>query len=120
MHANVQIVRYFIRHIEYKQFSFAVVEKSQWNPLWEGVLAISIAADNHKPPGQMVLVTHDFWIPQGKIFSQTEALKWIFECCLKVELHESMELFKFDDVAIFWPDHDLVGQPNFYDIERRR
>lgn len=67
-------------------------------------LRIRFQAEDHATPGVTVFLIHDFEVP-SRVLDYPSWTKWVFDCVMLAERHESMELFKVNGAAVFFPEH---------------
>lgn len=67
-------------------------------------LRIRFQAEDHATPGVTVFLIHDFEVP-ARVLDHESWQRWVFDCIMLAERHESMELFKIGGCAVFFPEH---------------
>jgi hypothetical protein len=58
----------------------------------------------------LINVRHFFIVPAGA-YDEFEWRRWLFDCCVAVELHEAMEMFKIDGTRPYAPHHGPGRNP---------
>lgn len=67
-------------------------------------LRIRFPAEDHTTPGVVVFLIHDFEVP-ARMLDAPSWQRWVFDCIMLAERHESMELFRVHGHPVFFPEH---------------
>lgn len=93
-----------VAETEYKDWSFTL-DYYEREVGGEGLtLRIRFQAEDHATPGVVVFLIHDFEVP-SRILDVPSWQRWVFDCIMLAERHESMELFKINGHPMFFPEH---------------
>lgn len=93
-----------VPRVEYKDWSFTL-DTYEREVGGEGLtLRIRFQAPDHATPGVTVFLIHDFEVP-ARVLDAPSWERWVFDCILLAERHESMELFMVGGNQIFFPEH---------------
>jgi hypothetical protein len=74
------------------------------------VLEIVVAGEDSRNQGQRLTVIHSFPVPYAS-YNERSWMRWVFECCRKIELHELGEWFRIDDERPYAPLHGPGEDP---------
>ena len=95
--------------------------KPGWRFKWAGAggrsLCVYATTTNSLAQTEQRTTQHQFALPVGGFSSDREEARWVFDCLLLAERHETGEFLKVDGFAPFWPHHADEGDP--YDIVDR-
>lgn len=93
-----------IANLTYKEWAFTL-DFYEREVGGEGLtLRIRFQAEDHATPGVTVFLIHDFEVP-SRVLDEPSWQRWVFDCVMLAERHESMELFKVDGQPVFFPEH---------------
>jgi hypothetical protein len=86
-------------------------------------LVVHVVGQNSYLPHNIVRVNHYFPVPPAA-YNRASWQRWLFDCLLKVELHEAMEWFEIDGVKPYAPNHGPGWDPYIVtelttDVDRR-
>lgn len=73
-------------------------------------LIIYVLGPNSEDATKIIHVSHWFPVPPAT-YDKREWCRWLFERCMDVERHETMEFFKIDGVRAFPPNHKRGRNP---------
>ncbi len=66
------------------------------------------AQDTCYPENGVVFLIHDFEVP-ARILDRESWQRWIFDCIMLAERHESMEQFCLAGERVFFPEHSATS-----------
>lgn len=109
--SNDALIRRLLDRLTYREgWSFSIVAHGGWHR----ALQIQVnATDPHLSRNGrtvQVLVNHQFQVPYF-VMTQDEMLRWLLDCVLAVERHETCEWLQVDGVAPFMPEHGEGSDP---------
>lgn len=97
-------LRICVENTSYKDWAFTL-DYYEREVGGEGLtLRIRFQAEDHATPGVAVFLIHDFEVP-ARVLDRPSWERWVFDCIMLAERHESMELFKVYDKPVFFPEH---------------
>lgn len=73
-------------------------------------LVITVPGTDSYSPQNPLTVSHFFPVPEAT-YNEASWTRWLFDCCLKVEIHEMGEWFKLGDRRPFAPTHGPGEDP---------
>ncbi len=80
-------------------------------------LCIYARTDDSLNPSRQRTTQHQFEMPDGGFADDRELARWVFDCLLLCEQHETGEFFALDGFKAFFPHHQDEGSP--YEIVER-
>jgi hypothetical protein len=74
-------------------------------------LDISVTGPNSYDPDGLPIRVHHYFIVPAAAYDERAWLRWVFDQCLLVEVHEAGEFFKIDGSRPFAPNHGPGRNP---------
>lgn len=104
--ANLEMI---VGDVDYKDWAFTLDFYNR-EVGGEGLtLRIRVAApDTHEPEGPIIFWIHDFEVP-ARTFDPQTWQRWVFDCIMLAERHESMEQFRVAGEQVFFPAHSATS-----------
>jgi hypothetical protein len=99
-----EMLHTIVENTTYKDWSFTL-DYYEREVGGEGLtLRIRFQAEDHATPGVSVFLIHDFEVP-ARVLDEESWQRWVFDCVMLAERHESMEDFRVNGKAVFFPEH---------------